>query len=118
MTINLKNGLRATKISYFISRSTDKNSIYHLIHEFSDLEEIKESFSEIFSNVRKLRFISKFDSFRKKKFFVTINCTTKGKFLAKDVNVPIDLEVVNANQYLFNKFSNKILIKVLIGIDF
>jgi len=95
-----------------------KNPIYHLIHEFSDLEEIKESFSEIFLNARMLRFITKFSSLNKEKFFATIDCFNTGKFFASNINTPLDLKIINTDQYLFDKISNKISIKVLIEIEF
>lgn len=121
MIINLKSGLRVTTLCFFISKNlnnANKTSIYHLIHEFSDLEEIQENFSEISSNVRMLRFINKFNSLHKEKFFATINCFDTGKFLGNDINLPSDLKIINLNQYLLNKISNKINIKVLIKIEF
>lgn len=96
----------------------NKSLQYHLIHEFSDLEEIKESFSEISSNIRMLRFIARFISSPKKKFFATINCLNTGKFFADKISTPLDLRVVNTDQYLFDKISNKIFVKVLIEIEF
>jgi len=118
--INPINGLRGSKMSFFISNKAivDKSSSYHLIHEFSDLEEIKESFPEIFSNMKMLRFLVKFNSLHKKRFFAIIDCFEKSKIFAKDIVLPSDLTVINPNQYLFNKISNKISVKILIRIDF
>jgi len=117
MTFNLCNGLRVTKMYFFISKNMNKGSVYHFIHEFSDLEEIKENFSEIFSNLRKLRFVADFGSSQKKMFFATICCLNTGEFFAKVLNLSTNLKIINHGQYLFNKISNKISIKALIQIE-
>lgn len=95
-----------------------KNSVYHLIHEFSDLEEIKESFSEIILNIRKLRFKTEFNSLDKRRFFAVIDCFDAGEFFARDLKLPKDLDVINCNQYLFHKASMKVCTKILIRVDF
>lgn len=117
---NLKSGLRATKVYFFVSKkkNSEEASTYHLVHEFSDLEEIKENLSEILSNIKILRFISKFEFFCKERFFATIDCLNNGIFFARNINMPLELKVINSDQYLFNKISNRVFMRVLINIDF
>lgn len=104
-------------MTFFVSKSRINNSIYHLIHEFSDLEEIKESFSVIFSNVRMLRFIADYSSSHKNTFFGIIDCLEKGELYAKDIKLSTDLKIIDSNIYLFKKISSKIAVKILIKVE-
>lgn len=66
-----------------------------------------------------INFSADFDSYSysDRKFFVVINCLDKGKFFAKSIKSSSNLKIINPNQYLFNKISNKIILKVLIEVD-
>lgn len=104
-------------MSFFISRNFVKSSKFHLIHEFSEFEEIRESLLNIYSNLKSVRFEFIPYASQKKHFFAILNCFEAKNYFAKDMLASSDLKIVNPDVYLLNKISSKINLKVLTKLE-
>lgn len=110
--IKTVDGFKITKIAFFIS----KNSVFHLIHEFFDLEEIFESMPEIYTNLKSLTFKLK-KNLQYKNIFTILKIRGAGKVLSKDLIMPLFIKSVVLNQYLFRIISSFIKINILIELE-
>lgn len=102
---------------FFISNNFFKLNTFHMIHEFFNIEEINESLLDVNSNLKLLRFEFIPDYFEKKYFFAILNCSEKRVYFNKDIITSSELKIVNPDDTLLNKISNKTCLKILIKLE-
>nr|YP_010700300.1 RNA polymerase subunit alpha [Euglena undulata]WCH63444.1 RNA polymerase subunit alpha [Euglena undulata] len=108
--------LKVADLVFLISRNAGKLSLYHPIHEFFELEEIKEDMLSVYYNLRQIKFKSNVDV--KNRFFVVLNVSQYGEVFARNLLVPKNLSILNLDHYLFKFISSKIKVKVILKLDF
>lgn len=97
------------------NKSFDDN-IYHLLHEFFELEEIEQSMPEIAFNLKELRFLDNHQSYSKR-FFGIINCLGPGVFSDNDILLPNTLSLAKPSGFLFRVISSNVLVKIIFKIE-
>lgn len=109
---------RVVNSYFFVSRKDDRSNddIYHLLHEFYEIEELEQNMSEIINNFRQLRFSLTCQT-RLNKFFAIINCSESGLILGKNILLPSTLSIKMPNQFLFKMSACRILLKVILKIE-
>jgi DNA-directed RNA polymerase subunit alpha len=98
----LGNSLRRVILSSIPGVAITSISIDGVKHEFSTIDGVREDVIAIILNLKKVKFVVHGDE------AMTVNLKVKGaqKVTAKSITTPSQVEVVNADQYLFEITSN------------
>lgn len=98
----LGNSLRRVILSSIPGVAITSISIDGVKHEFSTIDGVREDVIAIILNLKKVKFVVHGDE------AMTVNLKVKGaqKVTAKSITTPTQVEVVNADQYLFEMTSN------------
>jgi DNA-directed RNA polymerase alpha subunit len=102
-------------MNIFAAKKTNPK-IYQYIHEYSDIEELKESISEIYDNLNKIQFRTK-KKVKKKRVIIELYINKNSKKKAVDIITPAFLKIINNKQYICTVVSSKINIKILIELE-
>lgn len=86
---------------------------FHLVNEFSSLEEILEPIYDVYTKLDQLRFKDKF--YLSKRYYARLLTHGSGEINSKNIIVPKDLVLFN-NQSLFTLISSNLCINVILEI--
>nr|YP_009512118.1 RNA polymerase alpha subunit [Euglena hiemalis]AXI98032.1 RNA polymerase alpha subunit [Euglena hiemalis] len=102
-----------------IRRNLKMIIFFYLVHNFLNLEEIKQNLFEINSKIKLLRFKigSTIINNKKNIFFAVLDASKNKKYFAKDIFLPSWIKVVDLEEALFQKISSSIKIKFLIKVE-
>lgn len=102
-------------MNIFVSKKTNPK-IYQDIHEYSDIEELKESVTEIYDNLNQIQFKSK-KKLKKKRIIIELFINKNSRKKAVDIITPTFLKIINSKQHICTIVSSEINIKILIELE-
>ena len=102
---------------FIIENNLNKSNSFQQIHEFSKIDEIKDSLLTISSKLRLLRFKSISDSIMEKEFFITLDCSEIKNYSTDDLVIPSELEIISPKTDLLDKVFLEKRLKILIKLE-
>nr|YP_010700476.1 RNA polymerase subunit alpha [Strombomonas costata]WCH63615.1 RNA polymerase subunit alpha [Strombomonas costata] len=102
---------------FFIKDHRKANNYYYPISEDITIEEINESIPEIISNLKKINLKTKKEINKNNINIACIEVEKNDEIKANNIRLPNNnISILNKEQYLFKKISNKIKLRVIIEI--
>nr|AEW12999.1 RNA polymerase alpha subunit [Strombomonas acuminata] len=105
-----------TNALFFVKDNRINSNYYHFINEDMSIEELNESVFEMTSNIKKINLKLKKETKQNTKSFAQIIIENKQEIRAQEVILPNNISLLNKEQYLFKKISNKVKLRIIIEI--
>lgn len=108
----LGNALRRVLLSSLQGAAVVSVRIEGVSHEFSTIPGVYEDMTDIVLNVKKLWVKLSADEMKT----ITLECNGKGKFSAKDIQCPPEVEIMNPDQHIV-ELTDNVMVKIEMDVD-